>query len=253
VLLAALADTDEVKNAAASRQRRLKLQTDYGQAMMLSRGFAAEETRSAFTRATELAAEVDEPAERFAAYYGLWTGNLMRGEVSLAQETAERFCREAERGDRPTDVAVAYRCLGLTCLHHGNFVKAQASFARTLQVYDPARDRDAKFRFGMHPAAAAPLYLGYISWLWGQFEQARDFIGEGIARTAETAHVPTQVNLHHYLALLEIIRGECPMRCDRQNRRLPAFSFSAVASSSLGLARPERRAARAFVAPDRPR
>jgi hypothetical protein len=29
----------------------------------------------------------------------------------------------------------------------------------------------------------------------------------------------------------------CPMRCDRQNRRLPAFSFSAVASSSLGLAR----------------
>jgi hypothetical protein len=29
----------------------------------------------------------------------------------------------------------------------------------------------------------------------------------------------------------------CTMRCDRQNRRLPASSFSAVASSSLGLAR----------------
>ncbi len=33
-LLAALAETDEVRNAAASRQRRLKLQTSYGQAMM---------------------------------------------------------------------------------------------------------------------------------------------------------------------------------------------------------------------------
>ena len=183
--------------------QRLKLQTSYGQAMMLSRGFAAEETKSAFTRATELAAGVDEPAERFAAYYGLWAGNVMRGEMGLARETAERFCHEAEREQLPTDVAVAYRCLGLVCLHQGDFMEAQASFARTLQIYDPARDRDAKFRFGMHPAAAAPLYLGYISWLWGQLEQARDFIGEGIARVAETTHVPTQVNLHHYVALLE--------------------------------------------------
>jgi predicted ATPase len=207
-LLGALADTDEVKSAAESRERRLKLQTSYGQAMMLSRGFAAEETRSAFTRATELAAGVDGPAERFAAYYGLWTGNLMRGEMRLAQETAERFCREAETGQPPTDLAVAYRCLGLACFHQGDFAKAQACFELTLQMYDPALDRDAKFRFGMHPAAAAPLYLGFISWLCGQFKQARDFIGEGIARAAETAHVPTQVNLHNYLAFLETIRGD---------------------------------------------
>ncbi len=37
-LLAALAATDEVKNAAASRQRRLQLQTSYGQAVMWSKG-----------------------------------------------------------------------------------------------------------------------------------------------------------------------------------------------------------------------
>ena len=51
-LLAALADTDDVKNAAASRQRRLKLQTSYGQAVMLSRGYASEEAKTAFTRAS---------------------------------------------------------------------------------------------------------------------------------------------------------------------------------------------------------
>ena len=72
-LLAALAETDEVKNAAASRQRRLKLQTSYGQAMMWSRGFAAEETKAAFARARELAAGVDNAAERFDTYYGLWS------------------------------------------------------------------------------------------------------------------------------------------------------------------------------------
>ncbi len=42
-LLAALAEADEVKNAAASRQRRLQLQTSYGQALMLSRGYGSGE------------------------------------------------------------------------------------------------------------------------------------------------------------------------------------------------------------------
>ena len=47
--------------------RRVKLQTDYGQAVMWSKGFAAEETKAAFARATELAAKSDDFSERFAA------------------------------------------------------------------------------------------------------------------------------------------------------------------------------------------
>lgn len=148
------------------------------------------------------------PPKRFVAYYGLWTGNLMRGETRAARDTTERFCREADSGQSPTDAAVAYHCLGLACLHQGDFVEARASFTRTLQIYDPAHDRDGKFRFGMHPAAAAPVYLGYISWLWGQFEQASKLIDEGIARVAETGHVPTQINLYHYISVLETIRGD---------------------------------------------
>ncbi len=58
-LLAALAESDEVKNAAASRQRRLKLQTSYGQALMWSKGYAAEETKAAISRAQELAGNTD--------------------------------------------------------------------------------------------------------------------------------------------------------------------------------------------------
>ncbi len=55
-LLAALAETNEVKGAEAQRQRRLHLQTAYGQVMMYSKCFAADETKAAFARAAELAA-----------------------------------------------------------------------------------------------------------------------------------------------------------------------------------------------------
>jgi tetratricopeptide (TPR) repeat protein len=45
-LLVALAGDEQVKTTLAARERRLKLQTQYGQAMMWHRGFAADETRA---------------------------------------------------------------------------------------------------------------------------------------------------------------------------------------------------------------
>jgi tetratricopeptide (TPR) repeat protein len=44
-MLAALEESDEVKAETARRERRLHLQTTYGQAMMMAKGYAAEETR----------------------------------------------------------------------------------------------------------------------------------------------------------------------------------------------------------------
>jgi hypothetical protein len=94
-LLAALADTDEVKNAAAARQRRLKLQMSLGQAMMWSKGYGAEETKIAFERLQDLGGAIGNFGERSAANYGYWAHSHMRGDFKLARETAESFVRRA--------------------------------------------------------------------------------------------------------------------------------------------------------------
>ena len=125
-LLAALAESDEVKNATASRQRRLQLQTRYGQAMMYSRGFASDESKTAFARARTLAAGVGDASEQFDAYYGLFVGSLLRGELSLAQETAESFLRDAETEGRMTEAAVARRNVGMARLFQGDLIGAEA-------------------------------------------------------------------------------------------------------------------------------
>jgi predicted ATPase len=102
--------------SVTSPSQRLKLQTSYGQALMLSRGFRSEESKAAFTRAQQLAARIDDPAERFNTVFGLWIGSLMRAELGLTRETAEIFLREAQIGPWMTEAVVAQRCLGLTCL-----------------------------------------------------------------------------------------------------------------------------------------
>jgi tetratricopeptide (TPR) repeat protein len=142
-LLAALAETEEVKKAAAARQRRLKLQTDYGQAVMWSRGFLADETKVAFARARELTAGTDNSAGRFIAYYAQWAGQLSHAELEFARETAETFRREAENEGQATELVVGLRMLGLTCLFQGDFLAARAHLEEALKRYDPQRDHVA--------------------------------------------------------------------------------------------------------------
>ena len=81
-LLAALAETEEVKAAIGQRRRRLDLQTSYGQALLLGKGFAAEETEAAFARVAELAGQKENPAARLAAFYAQCIGSSMSGRIS---------------------------------------------------------------------------------------------------------------------------------------------------------------------------
>ncbi|PWT93767.1 MAG: hypothetical protein C5B56_00180, partial [Proteobacteria bacterium] len=206
-LLAVLAESDEVKNAAASRQRRLKLQTSYGKAMMLSRGFASEESKAAFTRASELGTHMGVADERFDTYYGLYISQSLRGDVASAHETAEAFLREARREGRLTEAAAANRILGISFLSQGALEHARAHLSEALRLYDPERDRDAKFRFGADTGAAAACYLAQTKWYLGEIDRAIELIEESGRRAGESGHPPTLALIYHLGGMFEMQRG----------------------------------------------
>jgi hypothetical protein len=207
-LLAALAETDEVRSAAAAREPRLKLQTNLGQALLMSRGFGAEEATAAFARAREIAAGIDNPTERFNIYYGLCITNAVRGELGLAREIAETFLREAERGALTTECEVGRRLVGFTCLWQGDFIGAQVNLEEALSTYDPERDREARFCFGSDIGAIAGAYLAITKWLLGEVGPARALTEGALAHAIETAHVPTVVLTYVFKALFEMVRGD---------------------------------------------
>ena len=207
-LLAALAEMDEVKNAAASRQRRLQLQTSYSQALMLSRGYGSEEAKVAFAHAQELAEGADNTAERFDAYYGQWVGSMLRGELRLARETAEKFLREAEKEERATEAAVARRILGYTRLFQGDLAVARAHFEQALRIFDPERDRETKFRFSFDHGTTATVHLALTNWLLGEVGPARKLIEEAIERAVKSAHAPTLADAYWTKALFDAVRDD---------------------------------------------
>ena len=89
---AAATSPNRSRDATASNQR-LKLQANYSEAMMWSKGYAAEETKAAFARAAELARTTDDVPERFAALRGQFAAASTGGELRTARELANSLAR----------------------------------------------------------------------------------------------------------------------------------------------------------------
>ena len=71
---------------AAAGSQRLKLQTTYGQAVMWSKGFAAEETKAAYARAGELATEIGDVEGRARCLFRPVGAESMARRVSVGPE-----------------------------------------------------------------------------------------------------------------------------------------------------------------------
>jgi hypothetical protein len=132
--------------------------------MMWSKGFQAEETKEAFARARELVMGAGNAAEPFTTYYGTWVGQIQRAEIALARQTAEMFRREAEPGTWPTEASVALRTLGMTRLCQGDLAEASSYLEHALNLGDP----EAKFHFGVDPAAGAMIHLASQEYCWAR-------------------------------------------------------------------------------------
>ena len=205
-LLALLAETDDVKNIATARQRRLKLETSYGQAMLHARGYSAPETTAAFARARELTAGIADPAERFSVYFGLWAGSFVRGDLAATREITDIMLAETkERPDLP-EACTAIRLNGNANWLAGNFVEARAELERALALFDPERDADLVIRFAQDVRVAITAYLAVVLWLLGEVGRAREIAEEMMARAAKIGHVGTTVYAHSHFALFEMIR-----------------------------------------------
>jgi len=205
-LLAALSGSAAVKNAAGMRQRRLRLQTSLGNALIWAKGQQAPETSAAFARARELANQVEDTAERFSAYYGLWVGHLTRGEPAPMRELAELFLREATTPPNCPEALVGHKISGVTCFYFGDFAGAHEHFQKTVELYDPACHGDFANRFGHDPREDAEAFDSLALWVLGTVDEALRLADRALAHAESSAHAPTMAHALNIAALLGLVR-----------------------------------------------
>ena len=79
-----------------------------------------------------------------------------------------------------TEASVSHCMLGFTRLMQGDLTSARTHLEEALKIYDPQRDRDAKFRFGTDCGATTTVLLGLTNWLLGEFGRARQLIDNAV-------------------------------------------------------------------------
>ena len=191
---------------AVLSSQRLKLQTSYGQAMIHARGYSAPETTAAFARARELTAGIEDAAERFSIYYGLWVGNFVRGELAPMRDIAEIIKREVEARPGSPEAGVAARVNGATDWFAGDFADARVSLKRALAIFDPERDSELAFRFAQDLGVSITAYLALVLWPLGEVDRAREVAEEMVARATKIGHVGTAIYGHFHFAIFEMMR-----------------------------------------------
>jgi predicted ATPase len=205
-LLAALSESDAVRNAATSRQQRLQFQISLGNALIWAKGPHAPETCAAFARARELANQEEDTSERFSAYYGLLVGHLNRCEPAPMREIAELFLREATaRPDRP-EAVVAHRISGMTCFCFGDFAGAHQHCQKAIELYDQARHADFATRFSQDSRAAAEIFDALALWVLGRIDDSLRLADRALADAESAGHAPTMSYTLLYAALLGLAR-----------------------------------------------
>jgi predicted ATPase len=194
--------------SATPESARVKLQTNFGHALIAARGDAALETTAGFARARELAAAVDDPIERLSANFGLWVGYLSRGEAGPLRAITEVILRDIDGKPPSPEAAVAHRLAGVTAWYFGNFELARAHLGQTLAIFDAQRDRDLAYRFGRETGVGAMVFMALTLWPLGETDQARRIGEEALARAVASGHMLTTVYGHFQYALLHVARRD---------------------------------------------
>jgi predicted ATPase len=193
-------------SAAALHQRRLRLQTSLGNALIWARGYGAPETSGAFARARDLASRVEDSSERFSAYYGLWVGHHQRGEPVPLRDMAELFLREATAQPDCPEAVIGYRISGMTCWYFGDLAAAHEHFRKAVALYDLARHADFANRFGHDSRAAAEVCDALALWALGRVDEALRLADRALADAESAGQIPTTALVHEFRALLGLLR-----------------------------------------------
>ena len=187
---------------------RVRLQADYAQAVMYSKGFAADETKAAFERTGDIATQAEFPGGRFPALYGQFVWCVFRGEPRAGRDIAQLFLREAEAQGRVAETSVAHRLIGLASAYCGDLAEARRELELAINSHSRERDSEVIDKFGQDTGVAGRAYLALVLWFMGDFHRARQCIQEAMRLSGELDHLPTGIVALGYKVIIESARND---------------------------------------------
>jgi predicted ATPase len=162
-----------------------------GTATRATKGHAAPETLSVYSRARDLLDDSVAVKEQIAVLYGLWSVNVVRMEYALGRDVARQSLALAARHDDPEASAFANRMMGLTLWAMGEFAEAGPHLERTVALYAPGQANTTDLRYSQDHAVWSLAILALILWPLGYPDQAAAAATKALSWARDIGHTMT--------------------------------------------------------------
>jgi class 3 adenylate cyclase/predicted ATPase len=179
-LLAALPDSPERVS------HEFRLQIALGGPLVMTKGYAAPEVASAYTRAHELCRQIGETPQLFPVLVGLWVFYVVRSELQKAHTLGSQLLHSATTAQDPALLLEAHNTLAHSSFYRGEFGAARDHAEACRALYDIEKHRSLSLLY-VHDPGVYSLNIGAWShWHLGYPEQA-------LARNLQSIHLAEQL------------------------------------------------------------
>jgi predicted ATPase len=186
----------------------LALQISLGHALAAINGYAAPEVGKAYNRAYELALQVEEAPQIFAALHGLQAYHNSLAELHKTRAVAEQMLRLTQSPPDPFLRVAAHHVLGSTYWNLAELGPAREQFEQGIALYHRQNHQAYVRLCGQDEGVACLALLAYLLWLLGYPDQALQRAHEALALAEELAHPFTHAMALNYVTLVHLFRRE---------------------------------------------
>jgi predicted ATPase/DNA-binding winged helix-turn-helix (wHTH) protein len=187
-------------------RRDLRLFSSLAVAHLESTGDAAK-IDEAWSRAAELAEELNDSEYRIRSLWGLWLGRHFKSDYQGALQIASRFATLPDGAVEAADRFVGERILGVTLHIIGEQTRARAHIENMLRGYvaPPGQVHIQRYHFDQQVAAGT--FYAQVLWLLG-------FPDKALAVSNRALDDAMALN-HDFSVLYALIFGVCPLSLER--------------------------------------
>lgn len=207
-LTSGLSLVERLPDGAPRDRAELDLQIPRAGALRATKGFAAPETGDAYARARELCRRLNDSPRLIPTLNGLYSFHLVRGEYTLAGETAAELLAMAQRERNATYEMIGDRAIGAVDFHVGRLLSARDSLQRALAAYDVEKHKSLAYTYGTDHAMATSCFLSLTDWALGDAEKARAQQSWAIAHSERLGHQHSVAQALTFMCMMHMIDGD---------------------------------------------
>jgi len=164
------------------KQQELVLQMTRGTALRSATGWATPEIEQTFTRARQLAQNLENPPELIPVLWATTLFQLIRGDLIECRNNADELMRQAERSGNEIYLMSAHHVAGVVREFTGEMVESSRLLERCRDLHKPSEHQTYVAMFGQDPGTTARAMSSRPLWALGYPDRA-------LARAAETLSI----------------------------------------------------------------